>query len=182
MRPTTATDTVNNSHPRFVRLPPASRASLDEVSLWKDSLAHSVHGTFHDAPYASATSSRLSRGVLFHDETISAMTFQFVISSNPLLTPLSPRRTPARRWTNGHSGLAKIVSHALLVKKRVFRDPRRLPSIDLSSLSPPRRLFGLSWMRSAAEMNVSFRSVITTKPSSVTPKLMVDVDLTALPP
>lgn len=45
---------LNNSHPRFVRLPSASQSFLCWFPV-KVTLVHQVHRTFHDAPYASAT-------------------------------------------------------------------------------------------------------------------------------
>jgi len=81
---------LNNSHPRFVRLPSASQSFLCWFPV-KVTLVHQVHRTFHDAPYASATRAVFSWRIVprvrrFRDDS------QAVIFSSLRLTSLSPLR------------------------------------------------------------------------------------------
>lgn len=178
MRPTTATDTVNNSHPRFVVLPLRSGVL---IRFPLDSLPHSVHRALHDAPCASATSSRLLRGVLFRKETISAMTSQAVISSNPLLAPLSPRQSPdvvgrTILWV----GLDRF-PHPTREEERFPRP--ETPSIDRSELWSPRsalRSFGEERSRDGRPFWGHHRP----RSTRVLPRLasLAGIDLVALPP
>jgi hypothetical protein len=58
VRPTTATNTVNNLHPRFARLPRASNFAISR------SFAHSVHGAFSRRSTRFGDSTRFSSSAL----------------------------------------------------------------------------------------------------------------------
>lgn len=75
---------------------------------------------------------RFFRGVFFRERD----SFRDDVSGRHLFEPASDvpvaSSSPFVRWFERRFDLAKIVSRTLHVKKSTARDPRRLPSIDLS--------------------------------------------------
>jgi hypothetical protein len=126
VRPTTATDTVNNSHPRFVRLPRASLGFPCEIPS-----EHSVHGTFHDAPCASATRAVLSWRIVPRVRRFPRWRScgRHLLESASDVSVASPSPPARFSWSNGlGSGQDRFRRHS--VKNVAFRDPTRLSSID----------------------------------------------------
>jgi len=131
---------LNNSHPRFVRLPSASQSFLCWFPV-KVTLVHQVHRTFHDAPYASAT-----RAVFSWRIVPRVRRFRDDVSGRHLLESASdiPVASSPPSVVHGRNvESAETASHELPVKGARF--PRsEMPSLDRSELHPAaRRPFGL---------------------------------------